>query len=240
MRMPCAVNSNAKARELKILLLSVLLLLALRASAQSAPPAALKFMGRDVVVVDSGPDPADEFFPKGPASVCLAGQPRQCYTTPRPAGHPVASVVQVKRGMPALLFSSDSGGVSGTSISFVLLRLGAGGDLDNLFPKIEISEQSQNAFWNEPSISDAQSFITADYVLGVDEAHWDKHRYRISAYVLKPSSLLDGPTYQLEDQFMTARKYDLEGGSSKVDILAAKKLEILRRLRQVKRQQHRR
>jgi hypothetical protein len=73
--------------------------------------------------------------------------------------------------------------------------------------------------------------VTADYVFGPDEGHYGEHRYIISAYVLKPSFLLDGLYYFLDDRYMTARKYDLE---SNVDILSSEKQEILARLRRVK------
>jgi len=69
--------------------------------------------------------------------------------------------------------------------------------------------------------------VTAtSFVRGPDEAHYDPHRYLVSAYVLKPSS-----HYYLEDRYMTVRKFDLE---SKVDFLASEKQEILARLRRAK------
>src|SRR5262245_47886407 len=73
----------------------------------------LNFMGRDVTIIE--PEREDEFFPKGPATVCLEGPPeRQCYTPSKEYGNsPEVKVVQVKKGMPALLFKVESGGVSG-------------------------------------------------------------------------------------------------------------------------------
>jgi len=94
-----------------------------------------------------------------------------------------------------------------------------------------VSNQSQNAFWSDPSISDAQFFITADFVWGPNEAHYSPHRYIISAYVLKRSDLAVGFYYFLEDRYMTSRIYDREAGA---DILASEKPEILTRLRRLK------
>ena len=93
-----------------------------------------------------------------------------------------------------------------------------------------VSNQSQYAFWSDPTISDAQIFITADYVWGPDESHYSEHRFIISAYVLRSSSLLDDPGYFLEDRFMTVRKYDQDAND---DILAAEKTEIINRLKRL-------
>lgn len=196
--------------------------------------APLKFMGRDVTVTHPGAEDKDGLSPKGPASVCLGGAPRQCYTMPDTnGGGPQAQVVAVAKDAPALLFTAASVGVSGSSIHFALLRPGPRKDLEDLFlSSIDLSNQSQHAFWNEPSISDAKIFVTADFEWGPDEAHHSPHRYIISSYLLMRSSLLDGRFYYLQDRYMTARQYDY----SSEDILAAEKQEILARLLRVKRQ----
>jgi hypothetical protein len=216
-------------------ILAALLLLGANAIAQSVRRHGdlPKFMGREVTITEPERDP-DGYFPKGPASMCLEGLPqRQCYTAPEAFGNsPTVAVVQLEKDMPALLFSADSGGVSGWTIHFALLRPGTGKDLQDLFMSgISVSNQSQHAFWSDPAISDAQFFVTADYVWGPDESHYSEHRYIISAYVRKPSSLLDDLYYYLEDRYMTARKYDLEGDA---DVLASERQEILARLRRLK------
>jgi hypothetical protein len=214
--------------------LAILLsLVALAASAQSVSrnQAVPKFMGREVTITDPGTD-ADGFFPKGPATICIEGPPqRQCYTAPKDfGGSPAATLVQVEKGMPALLFSAESGGVSGFSIHFALLHPGPGKELQDLFlSDISISNQSEHEFWNLPAISDAPIFATADYVTGPDEAHYSEHRYIVSTYVRRPSSPLDGLYYYLEDQYMTTRKY-LENAH----ILSSEKPEIIARLKRVK------
>jgi hypothetical protein len=192
-----------------------------------------RFDGRAVAISEPESDP-DGFFPKGPASVCLEGLPqRQCYTAPEEFGRdPKVALVQLEKDMPALFFSAASGGVSGWMIHSALLRPGTGKDLQNLFMSdVSVSNQSQSAFWSDPSISDAQFFITADYVWGPDESHYSPHRYIISAYVQKRSSDLGGFYYYLEDRYMTARTYDREAGA---DILGSEKPEILTRLRRLK------
>jgi hypothetical protein len=207
----------------RALLAGVVLLAALQAGAQER----VKFMGRDVTVVDPGSDPPLD-FPKGPASVCLEGFPRQCFTMPAKfGGHPNVEAVELTAGSPALLFSADSGWGSGTTIHFALVRPGPGWSLEDSFPNISISNESQRDFWDEPSISGAKIFVTADFEWGPDEPHYGMHRYIVSAYVRNGSSFADEDSYRLEDQYMTARWYDLETD----DVLASEKQEILARLR---------
>ena len=190
-------------------------------------------MGREVTIAEPELD-EDGFQPKGPASVCVEGPQQQCYTAPKTFGRfPSVNVVQVEKNVPALLFSAASGGVSGWTIHFALLRAGTGKDLEDLFRSgIEVSNQSQHAFWTDSTISVAAIFVTADYKWGPDEAHYDQHRYIISAYVRKPSSYTVDSYYYLEDQYMTSGKYD--PSDAKTDLLASEKQEILARLRRAK------
>jgi hypothetical protein len=201
-------------------------LLSLGTNAQTPP----KFMGREVTIIK--PEMEDDFFPKGPASMCIEGPPqRQCYTAPKDFGRdPQVSLVQLDKATPALFFSAASGGVSGFAIHFALLRLGTEKDLSDLFPYITISNQSQHAFWNEPSISASPIFLTADIAPGSDQAHYGEHRYVVSAYT-RTSPPYEDDIFLLEDQFMTIRKYD---PFANADILASEKPEILARLRRVK------
>ena len=192
-----------------------------------------KFMGRDVTI--HVPAPLDEYFPKGPASICIEAPPsRQCYTMPKEFGNrPRVELVEVTKGVPALLFSAATGGVSGWGIRCALLRLGKTEKLEDDFAlaSMEFRNASQHALWNEPSISDALIFVVADFVWGGDEAHYSPHRYTISAYVRKQTQLLDEPFYYLEDRYMTVRKYNPD---EKTDILGPEKPEILARLKRVK------
>jgi hypothetical protein len=140
-------------------------------------------------------------------------------------------VVQLGKTEPALFFSAASGGVSGFEFHFALLRPGPANDLEDLFGSgISISDQSENVFWRDFSISDAPIFVTADYKWGPDESHSSPHRYMVSAYVRKPMAE-GGDRYFLEDRYMTVRIYDFD---AKPDILTSEKPEILTRLRRVK------
>jgi hypothetical protein len=186
-------------------------------------------MGRAVTVTDPGPD-EDGSFPKAPASVCLEEPPRrQCYTMPKDLGRKATvELVAVRKDLPALLFSAASGGTSGWRIQFALLRPGKGKDLLDLFgSEMVLSNQSQHTFWNDPAISESPIFLTAEFVWGPGESHYEPHRYMVSAYVFKNVELLDDPVYCLEDSYMTVRKYDLEAGG---DVLSSERQEILSRL----------
>jgi hypothetical protein len=223
----------------KIIILAVLASLGSKdIDAQSAPRKDLpRFLGREVTIV--GPKLDADGFPTNSdprATICLEGLPRrQCYTSPQEFWkNPAVSLVQVQRDLSALLFSVETWGASGWQIRFALLRPGTGKDLEDLFlSDTSVSNQSQYAFWNDFSISDAQIFVTADFVWGPDEGHYDKHRYIISAYRFTPSFVLGDPYYHyhLEDRYMTIQKY---AADAKANILAGEKQEIIARLRRVK------
>lgn len=191
-----------------------------------------KFMGRQVTILEPGHDP-DGYFPLGPASICVEGPPqRQCYTAPETFGNnPTVELVQLDKNTPVLLFSVETGGISGWGIHFALLRFGMGKDLEDMFPDITVSNQSQHAFWADAPIYDAQIFVTAEYAQGPDDGHYGEHRYIISVYVRRASTMMPNDIrYFLEDQYMTTRKYDLE---AKADVLTSERQEILSRLRRL-------
>ena len=146
------------------------------------PPPPKSFMGRPITVVVPELD-ADGFFAAGPASICLQGAPRrQCYTAQEDFGRfPKVELVQIDKATPALLLAVASGGVSGWGIHYALLRPGSGKELDNLFPySLSVSNQSQNRFIDAPGISESPIFVTAGFVLGLDESHYGNHRFVIS------------------------------------------------------------
>lgn len=186
-------------------------------------------MGRQVTIMK--PEVEDQ-FPKGPATVCVgAPQQKQCYTAPLDFGRNTSTVVvQLKQDTQALLFSAESGGVSGWSVHFALLVPGTGKELQNLFfPDMSFANQSQHAFWKEPSISRTPIFLVADYIWGPGEGHYGDHRFMISAYFPADWYPDGGLTYYLADRYMTTRSYDLD----KSDILTTERPEILARLKRV-------
>jgi hypothetical protein len=201
------------------------------------------YLGRQVTVVDPGTQDPDGFYPKGEAKVCVQGQrEKDCYTAPKGVGRtPSLSVVELKRGESALFFEAASGGVSGFSLHFALLKFcdrdrfpGCKVDeLKNLLPyELEVSNQSQHAWWELAGISDSKVFLTAEYVWGPREAHYSDHRYIVSVYVRRPDDF-DELSYYLVDQFMTVRSYSYKNDDELDDVLDAEKQEILARLKRV-------
>ena len=211
------------------------LLFAVVALAQKPLP---KFMGREVTLVAPKLDD-EQFFTEGKdkAAVCLEGPPaRQCYTAPDKFGRFLTlEMVSIEKDQPALFFSVATNGVSGFGIHFALLRPGSGPNLENLLPwNLEVSAQSQRAFWEDPAISGAKIFITADAVWRREEGHFGEHRVLISAYLFKPRGYDNvEPYYQFEDQYLSVHSYDLTAVPP-IDVLGAEKAEILARLRRVK------
>ena len=198
----------------------------------------VKFEGRAVTVTIPKLD-KDGFFPEGPSTVCIEGPPRrQCYTAPQDHGiDPQVEVVELSKGKPALFFSASSGGVSGRSLHFALLRPGRFDALDSILTVGPVSNQSEHAFWTEPQISGSPIFVVADAVWGPDETHYSEHRFVMSAYVLLPSDLLDDRVYFLDDRYLTLRKYNQNAGDQ---ILKSERTEILTRLIRAKAERERR
>ncbi len=97
------------------------------------------------------------------------------------------------------------------------------------FPDMSFANQSQHAFWKEPSISRTPIFLVADYIWGPGEGHYGDHRFMISAYFPADWYPDGGLTYYLADRYMTTRSYDLD----KSDILTTERPEILARLKRV-------
>ena len=182
------------------------------------------FMGQKLTIVESRQ--LSDGCHYGPASVCVEGPPqRRCYTAPKDFGNkPSVKVVELRKDMPVLFFSAASCGGSGWAVHFALLSPGLLKEIPDVLPNVTVSNQSLYTFWKEPSLSEGQLFLTANFEWGPDEGHYGEHRYTISVYVL------DHDQYFLEDRYMTARKYDLET----TDVLASEKHEILARQRRIK------
>lgn len=163
--------------------------LLLSVGAVSAAQGQLSFMGYRVEIVEK--PRADDFFVEAPASLCLVNeQGRRCYQAPKDFGrYATVEEVRLNREIKALLFSVASGGVSGFGIQYALLQPGSGkpereGELENLFDvNLVVSNQSQRRFIEEPKVSEAAVFVTADYVWGMMEGHFTAHRFIVSSYV---------------------------------------------------------
>jgi hypothetical protein len=99
-----------------------------KSEVDSRDPTSVNFEGRAVTVTIPKTD-KEGFFPEGPSTVCIEGA-RQCYTAPQDHGiDPHVEIVELTEGKHALLFTALSGGVSGRTVHFALLRPGRFGNL---------------------------------------------------------------------------------------------------------------
>ncbi|HEV2202182.1 MAG TPA: hypothetical protein VGR73_20370 [Bryobacteraceae bacterium] len=200
-----------------------------------------EFMGRKVTLTEPALA-ADGLSSQGPATVCLEAPPRrQCFTPPQDFGRfPSLTVVELKKGMSALFFSAASGGVSGFAIRYAILQPGAGKDLEDLLwsgsdSGVTLSDQSEDALWKEPSISEAPIFLTAERFWGPEEPHFGDFRFMVSTYLLRFRPDSESFHYDLEDQYLTARRYPtVFVGTERPSLLDSEKPEILARLKRVK------
>lgn len=204
---------------------------------QISPKGPADFLGRKVTIQEAKLD-ADGFFPLGPSSICLEGPPkRQCYTPPKEYGrYPSFKIIEYAKNKTAILFSVATGGVSGWAVKLALLEPGERDDLEDLLPYVIVSNQSEYKFLNEPSISSALIFVTADATWGPSEAHYGPHRFIVSSYILEGTwpRPIDQDGYALEDRYMTLGKYENYEPDKKTTVLDAEKSQILTRLGRVK------
>src|SRR5580693_3279958 len=142
----------------KLIVSTLLLFGSKETSAQSKHPRQkfTSFMGQKVTVVESGQ--FSDGCQDGPASVCVDGPPqRRCYTAPKDFGNtPSVKVVELRKDMPALFFSSAGCGVSGWRIHFALLLPGLLKEIPDVLPNVTVSNQNQYTFWKDPSLSEGQ------------------------------------------------------------------------------------
>src|SRR5580698_2891080 len=166
----------------------VVLTLPVAGWAQQAPAVVLQF---PVYKVFPGKVDLDG-LPTGAARLCLNAQPTQCYSLPngqKDAGsgvefkfglEPKAERISVQGGGSLILFSATfSGGGSGSLDELALLRYERDGTLRNLLPVVKLTEQTEHAIWQLPSISSMPVLVTADYVWGKGETHFAQHLFEI-------------------------------------------------------------
>lgn len=204
---------------------------------------AVIYSGRSVEVVDPGTYPGG-LFPKAEAKVCVTGQQaKNCYTAPKGFGRvPKLSLIDLSKGEQAMFLEVESGGVSGWSLHFAVLKFcdqkqvpGCPfNKLWNYLPDgVSVSNQSRHAWWEVSEFSDAKIFLTAESVWGPGETKNSAHRCNVSIYALR-SIEENESRYYLVDRFMTARSYLLNHRGEPADVLGEEKQEIVSRLKRVK------
>jgi hypothetical protein len=170
-------------------------------------------------------------FPTTPARVCIgSGGAEDCYTPP-PRDPPFGlnaktQDVKLATGITLILFMADSSAGGSGSLSIIALLENHDGHLQNLLPKVTVSEQSEYGIWNLPNISAMPILVTADYVWAEGETHFAHHRYRISSYVYDKQA----GRYAERDQFVTVKKYPGLDDTDAIKVLEPEKAKIVTRL----------
>lgn len=203
----------------------LLLAIATGVAAQSLrQETAVTFQGRPAVVRSfRATDP--QLAPKESASVCIQ---TKCYSAPEGYYADAKAVpIQLDKNSHALWFTAEAVGTSGGSIHMALLQPDASENLHNILLEQEsLSNLGQHLFLDTPT----KVLVTATYTAGLNEAHYDSHRYLISVYTRQFHKDGDVFLYALADRYLTAKTYEFR---SNANIIRSERAEILRRLRQV-------
>jgi hypothetical protein len=177
------------------------------------------------------------FFAASGARLCLSDDARTCFRL-HSMGHgdvasdfglyPKAQRVPLTSGGSLVLFFANSGGGSGSTDRYALLQYERDGSLRDLLPAITLTNQSDHALWDVPTVSPLPLFVTAD-VLWEDGAHYGPHYYEIRAYRYDPEI----HKYAQILKYRTSRKYrgfDNSDSGYLFPLLKFERATILRKL----------
>jgi hypothetical protein len=131
-------------------------------------------------------------------------------------------------GATWLLFSATfSGGGSGTLTRYAILRPEENRFI-NLLPDFALTNQSDEAIWNEPALSPYPLLIAADFIWDFDagETHFSRHRFAVEAWRFDISQ----DRYVLAFSYKTMKKYLGLDESDSANVIKPERAEILRRL----------
>jgi hypothetical protein len=176
--------------------------------------------------------------PTLPARICLGTVgTAHCYTPPSDKDYifglePKARTVGRLDGQELTLFTAMfSGCGSGTLTKFALLTIEKG-ELVNLLPEVELSNQSEYRFWSLPQISSLPVLVTADFIWDreamtksnyTQETHFARHRYNVEAFVFDTKS----GRYAQKVSYETRKKYPGLDDVDEIKVLNAEKPTIL-------------
>lgn len=111
--------------------------------------------------------------------------------------------LKLNGGGAVVFFNANSGGGSGSSDRYVLLRSEPDRHFKNLLPEIIVSNQADVAAWDLPTASPMPVFLTADYLWEGMEGHYSSHFFEIRIYVYDPAA----DQYKLRHKYRTAHKH---------------------------------
>jgi hypothetical protein len=178
-------------------------------------------------------------FPTSDAKLCIVVSSQTCFPLSPQRDkddkdadfyfglYPKAQRIPLRSGGSLVLFFADSGGGSGSSARFALLRYEPNGSLRDLLPTLMLSNQSDHALWNVPTISDMPLLVTADFIWEGSEGHYGPHFYEIRAYRF---STRTGKYAQIL-KYQTSHKYrGFDNFDDPFPLLKYEKSSILRKL----------
>lgn len=179
-------------------------------------------------------------FPISGAKLCVVKPLPDCFQMPSNSGYsqggvvyayglePYAQLLRVGRNGSVVLFlATFSGGGSGSLTSLALLRYEAASGILNLLPFVGLSEQSDQATWEIPEISDYPILLTADYRWSKGETHFAGHYYNVTAYRMDAAT----DRYARMFRYGTSKKYASLDETDKVNVIEPERANIIRHLK---------
>ncbi|MGD0680719.1 MAG: hypothetical protein ABR990_01615 [Terracidiphilus sp.] len=205
---------------------------------------AVPFQGQyHVIPGKTNPASSAECLPETPARICQGTtEVDHCYAPPsdkdiifglEPRATPVGQLDGIELTLFTAMYSSCGSGTL-TKYSLLMVR---GGELVNLLPSVELSNQSDYKFWNLPEFSSLPVLVTADFIWDyttikksnyIEETHSAPHRYRMNAYVYDTKS----GRYLQKVRFDTTKMYSGQQDAEEINIVDAEKAVIMAKLRQ--------
>lgn len=173
-------------------------------------------------------------FPTTSAKLCIrSGTGDQCYSPPSPEWplppfglNATAKDLKLATGTVLIVFTAESSSGGSGSLTSIALLENRNGQLINLLPNVRVTNQSEYHFWSLPAFSAMPVLVTADFVWGSGETHFSQHHYRITSYVYDKQA----GRYVQRDQYVTEKKYAGLDDGDDINVLAAERADIIRRL----------
>ena len=174
--------------------------------------------------------PAEDASPHPPGTSENTG----CYSPPNEKDYifglePKATQLGDLGGRPLVLFSATFSGCGSDTLTHYSLLTERTGELVNLLPKVELTNQSDYRLWTLPSVSQFPVLATADFIWGssTNETHFAHHRYRIEIYVYDPGH----GEYVEKRRYETNKNYPGFDDADQIRVLELERPNILARLR---------
>ena len=178
-------------------------------------------------VVHAGKADADG-FPVAAARLCFSSG--HCFTPPSsktvknypPFGLTPRATIVTGGGNSYVLFTAEAyAGGSGSLTTLALLRdfAGKSGVIENVFPSIELSNQSEFKLLDIPEFDSMPVLITADYLWAQNETHFSHHHYRIKVFMYDYIKSI----YVVRVDYVTSNKYAGLDEMDKINVIGPEK-----------------